>query len=133
MGFRYVKGLGKREEEAFARAPGPYRDLEDFVQRTRLSDAALARLAEAGAFACFAPARRDAVWAAKALTVREEGELPLSDHLTIGPSLPRLTLGLEEPLPFEAKLQRERLPVLGRHLAHDAGDQSLEQRHPVRQ
>jgi error-prone DNA polymerase len=77
MRLRYVKGLGVRDEQAFVRTSGPYRDLEDFVRRVRLPAASLERLAEAGAFESLAAGRRDALWAVKGLAAEVAEELPL--------------------------------------------------------
>jgi len=66
MGLRYVKGLGEREGERIetARRDGPFRSVADFAARTGLDAGKTARLAEAGAFACFRASRRQALWEA---------------------------------------------------------------------
>jgi error-prone DNA polymerase len=70
MGLRYVKGLGERERETFAEIPGPYRDLEELVRRTGLSEKSLLALAEAGAFQSLEPHRRKALWAVREIYTR---------------------------------------------------------------
>jgi error-prone DNA polymerase len=67
VGLRYVKGLSEREGERIegARRDGPFRSLSDFVARTGLESSKTARLAEAGALACFRESRRQALWAAR--------------------------------------------------------------------
>jgi error-prone DNA polymerase len=87
MGLRYVKGLGTREQEALSWAPPPYRSLEDFMARTRLSKSAYLKLAEAGALDALlaaravtgarAPGRRNAVWALREIYSRLEDSLQL--------------------------------------------------------
>jgi len=78
LGFHLVRGLGeaqrKRLEDAIAR--GPFRDLLDFAQRTRLEREAIENLAVAGAFAPWHRSRREAMWALRGLDEREaRGEL----------------------------------------------------------
>jgi error-prone DNA polymerase len=78
MGYRYVKGFGHREREALAAAPGPYRNLEDFVRRTGLEERSLAMLAEAGGFDSFFVNRRDALWQVRKLVHERQDTLWLS-------------------------------------------------------
>jgi error-prone DNA polymerase len=78
LGFHLVRGLGeaqrKRLEDAITR--GPFRDLLDFAQRTRLEREAIENLAVAGAFAPWHRSRREAMWALRGLDEREaRGEL----------------------------------------------------------
>jgi error-prone DNA polymerase len=77
MGLRYVKGLGTRERALLERAPPPYRDLEDFIRRTGLHQAACQKLAEAGALDVITGGRRDAIWEARELFTRVADDLPL--------------------------------------------------------
>lgn len=82
MGFRYVKGLGEREKERLARAPGPYSDLDDFVRRTGLNSRALTTLAESGAFASFDGRdgendRRNALWKLRGVMAKSKDTLAL--------------------------------------------------------
>jgi error-prone DNA polymerase len=77
MGLRYVAGIGERERAALERERRPYRDVEDFVRRTRLPVRSLVRLAEAGAFESFALSRRDAVWAVKEIGARAADAMAL--------------------------------------------------------
>jgi len=78
MGFRYVQGLGTREREAIERAPGPFRDLEQFARLTRLPAKPLERLAEAGAFEALGLSRRGAIWQAREIAARLADGLRLS-------------------------------------------------------
>ncbi|MFN8179185.1 MAG: error-prone DNA polymerase [bacterium] len=77
MGLRWVAGIGERERAALEREEAPYRDVEDFVRRTRLSVRSLVRLAEAGAFESFSLSRRDAVWAVKEIGARASDAIAL--------------------------------------------------------
>ena len=70
MGFRYVKGISEKRDFAplaSARAAHPFTSMADVARRARLDEAALRRLAEAGAFAPFEKARRAALWEARGL------------------------------------------------------------------
>ncbi|HWP01937.1 MAG TPA: error-prone DNA polymerase [Gemmatimonadaceae bacterium] len=52
LGLRLVRGLGAAAREQLEKAlqDGPFRDIDDFVRRTRLDERALRSLCEAGAF-----------------------------------------------------------------------------------
>jgi error-prone DNA polymerase len=78
MGLRYVKGLGELHRERLGQAP--YRDLTDFVRKTRLDRKALDALAEADAFAGLGLSRREALWQARALQERAHEALDLVQH-----------------------------------------------------
>jgi error-prone DNA polymerase len=79
MGLRTVKGLGqgdwRRIEEA--RRVAPFVSIEDLAARTGLDEAALARLAEAGALAALEPNRREALWAARGAARLPRGKMGL--------------------------------------------------------
>jgi len=76
LGFRQIKGLGEDEANWIVAARGNgYAAVEDVWRRAGLEAGTLARLAEADVFACLGLSRRDALWAAKALT--REVPLPL--------------------------------------------------------
>ena len=81
MGLRYVKSLSEardwRRIEA-ARTERPFASMEDFTRRTRLDERVVRRLAEAGAFARFEGARRDALWEALDLGRMPASSLPLT-------------------------------------------------------
>ena len=78
MGLRYVKGLGELQRARLQ--AGPYRDLADFVRKTRLDRKALDALAEADAFAGLGLTRREALWQARALQERAHEALDLQQH-----------------------------------------------------
>ncbi len=65
MGLRYVKGLGAADWKriAGARASRP-QSLSDFLRAARLSEDVKQHLAQSGAFSCFEPDRRSALWQA---------------------------------------------------------------------
>ena len=81
MGLRYVKSLSEardwRRIEA-ERTERPFASMEDFTRRTRLDERVVRRLAEAGAFARFEGARRDALWEALDLGRMPASSLPLT-------------------------------------------------------
>jgi error-prone DNA polymerase len=76
LGLRVVRGLA--EEHAariiFARGDQPYSSIEEVWRRSGVPVAALERLAEADAFACFGIDRRQALWQVRGLG---HTELPL--------------------------------------------------------
>ncbi|MBI1851484.1 MAG: error-prone DNA polymerase [Planctomycetes bacterium] len=80
MGLRYVSGLPSRDgaRVVAAREQAAFRSIDDFAERTRLDEGALARLAEAGAFASLDPDRRAALWTARGLARFERPPLPLA-------------------------------------------------------
>lgn len=75
IGLRYVQGLGSRAQSALEFAwetGGPFKSIEDVVQRSGLPPKALRILAEAGTFDSFLPKsesidRRQALWTVLAL------------------------------------------------------------------
>jgi error-prone DNA polymerase len=77
MGLRYVKGFGSREQAALAWAPPPYRSLEDFMARTKLSKSAYLKLAETGALDSLSKNRRGAIWAVREIYTRLDDSLRL--------------------------------------------------------
>jgi error-prone DNA polymerase len=78
LGLRFISGLSAAQAHVIeeARRNGPFRGWEDFVRRTRLSRAALARLAGADAFSSLGLNRRGALWQALG-----EEERPLAQPL----------------------------------------------------
>ncbi|MFV1967732.1 MAG: error-prone DNA polymerase [Pirellulaceae bacterium] len=66
LGFRLVSGLRKTAAETMERArrDGPFRSIEDFTRRTRLSRTVIVRLAQADAFQSLNRHRRSALWEA---------------------------------------------------------------------
>lgn len=83
VGLRYVKGLGSVHGSCIeeARKDGPMPALGDFVRRTGLDSKALSVLAEAGAFACYVPARRQALWEVRGLLRERESSLEISSRM----------------------------------------------------
>jgi error-prone DNA polymerase len=68
LGMRLVKGLGEAAAAAIAaaRAEAPLASLQDLVRRADLKKNEVEALAEAGALAALVPARREALWRARA-------------------------------------------------------------------
>jgi error-prone DNA polymerase len=78
LGFHLVRGLGEVGQQHLEAAlcGGAFTGLLDFAQRTQLEKEALENLAVAGAFAPWFAARREAMWALRAIDEREaRGEL----------------------------------------------------------
>ena len=74
LGFRQIKGASEEEAQWIVAARGNgYLTIEDVWRRAGVSPATVTRLAEADVFASLGAGRREALWAAKALT----GEEPL--------------------------------------------------------
>ena len=74
LGLRQIKGMVEEEAQWIVAARGNgFRVVEDVWRRAGIGPATVARLAEADAFASLGIGRRDALWAARALT----GDAPL--------------------------------------------------------
>ncbi|MCO6005176.1 error-prone DNA polymerase [Actinoallomurus purpureus] len=91
LGLSAVRNLGEDAAKRIA-AGRPYADLEDLVRRVPLSTAALEALATAGAFGCFGLGRREALWAAGALSHTRPDHLPGTAPGTAAPELPAMTV-----------------------------------------
>jgi error-prone DNA polymerase len=78
IGLSEVRGIGEKHRDALdaERAKSPYRDLRDFVFRTKLSKDILESLAAVDAFGCFGHSRREAIW-----EVQRLGDLPRAGAL----------------------------------------------------
>ncbi|HTN91765.1 MAG TPA: error-prone DNA polymerase, partial [Sorangium sp.] len=68
LGMRLVKGLGEAAVASImaAREDAPFKSLPDLVRRAELKKNEVEALAEAGALAALVPARREALWRARA-------------------------------------------------------------------
>jgi error-prone DNA polymerase len=80
LGFREIVGFSKQDAERIEEARGAqkFSSLRDFWLRTQLSPAVLRRLAGGDAFASLGLARREALWALRALRrTGEKDDLPL--------------------------------------------------------
>ena len=93
-GLQQLRGFGADEGAAIEeerRARGLFRSVEDFCDRMLFDRGKLRRLAEAGAFDCFALTRRQALWTVRGWRKR----LPLEGaaSLSTSPLFPRLTSG----------------------------------------
>ncbi|MDQ3977969.1 MAG: error-prone DNA polymerase, partial [Actinomycetota bacterium] len=100
LGLKEVRNLG--EDMAKAIAAGrlragtqcqPYSSMEDLVRRTGVGLPALEALATAGAFGCFGLDRREALWAAGAVTQARDERLP---GVVVGAEAPTLP-AMSEP------------------------------------
>ncbi len=113
LGLRLVKGLAKKDAEAFVAARGAgYRSPADLARRGKLKRGALEALARADAFRSVGLDRRAALWAVKGLG---EDTLPLF-------------AGLDTP---EAPVELPAM-ALGEHVFEDYGTTGLSlKRHPV--
>jgi error-prone DNA polymerase len=129
MGLRYVKSLGRGDFERLdrARSARAFESIADFVRRAGLDADALARLAEAGAFAPLGFERREALWEVRGLVRGQKDAMPLPrsepkppfaplddfetiawDHVATGSS------ARSHPLaPLRARLAALRLPDAG--------------------
>jgi error-prone DNA polymerase len=81
IGLRFVKGLaaGEGERIVAARRERAFLSVEEFADRTRLSERSLTLLAEAGAFESLAPGRRGAIWRVRGVAGTDRPPLPLED------------------------------------------------------
>ncbi|MFJ5263041.1 error-prone DNA polymerase [Streptomyces sp. NPDC088387] len=91
LGLSGIRGMPDAAAEEIV-AGRPYRDLEDFARRTRLSAKVLENLATAGALAAFGMDRREALWAAGALAGVDDGLLPGTAAPGEAPDLPVMTM-----------------------------------------
>ncbi|PZR52506.1 error-prone DNA polymerase [Xylanimonas oleitrophica] len=93
QGLAQVRGIGqeKAEEIVAAREAGPFRDLRDLVRRVDLSTAQLEALATAGATESLGASRREALWAAGALSQEGPGTLEGVSVGVAAPALPGMT------------------------------------------
>jgi DNA polymerase-3 subunit alpha/error-prone DNA polymerase len=74
LGFRQIRGLAEEEGMWVVAARGNgYQAVQDVWRRAGVGPATVTRLAEADCFATLGQSRRDALWAARALT----GDRPL--------------------------------------------------------
>jgi error-prone DNA polymerase len=106
LGFRTIKGMSASHADAIAAARGsrPFHSMEDFGHRTKLSRAAMTRLARAGAFESLELDRRGALWDVLA---HEEREMPLFGQPSADPPparAPRRTVSLPPLTPAQEVL-----------------------------
>ncbi|MEP2718898.1 error-prone DNA polymerase [Pseudophaeobacter sp.] len=124
LGFRQIKGLSEEDACWLTAARGNgYMEVEDLWRRAGLSPPVITRLAEADGFAALGLSRRDALWAAKAITAKKP--LPLFAREMEGESihepaahLPQMRIGEEVVEDYVAmRLSLKAHPVaLLRHL-----------------
>jgi error-prone DNA polymerase len=89
IGLGTVRTIGQdlAEKIVAERENGPYRDMADLARRTQLTRAQLEALATSGAFGGFDLARREALWAAGAVSGERLDRLP---GTTVGAEAPPL-------------------------------------------
>ena len=129
LGFRQIKGLSEDDACWLTAARGNgYMEVEDLWRRAGLNPPVITRLAEADAFAALGLNRREALWAAKAITAKKP--LPLFAREMEGESiqepeahLPQMTVGEEVVEDYVAmRLSLKAHPVaLLRHLLTPRG------------
>ncbi len=94
LGLAQVRGVGKdiAQQIVDERASGgPFTDLRDLARRVRLTTAQLEALATGGALACFGVTRREALWAAGALSQEGPDRLPGVSVGVEAPTLPGMS------------------------------------------
>ena len=89
LGLASIRQVGKDLAERIATGR-PYADLTDLVTRNDLPTPVVEALATAGALDCFGLTRREALWAAGAVSRRRTGQLP-GDEAAAAPPLPGMT------------------------------------------
>jgi error-prone DNA polymerase len=117
LGFRVVHGLGQAEAEGLIqerKQNGIYRDLSDFMKRTRLKSSVLQSLALGNAFAEFEENQRQALWRILELRMLSEAGTQLSlfqfaENQALAQSSDRPFSGAEEAFRFRPL---ERLQVI---------------------
>ncbi len=121
LGFRQVRGMREEDAEWIMAARGNgYPDVESLWRRAGVAPATLTRLAEADAMACLGLARREALWAVRAL--RAPKPLPLfaagfdDEGIHEAPvNLPALSLGeavVEDYLSLRLSLRAHPMELL---------------------
>ncbi|WP_018682714.1 error-prone DNA polymerase [Actinokineospora enzanensis] len=90
LGLSTVRGIGEPLATRIieARDETPFRDLVDVARRTGLNRKQLEALATAGAFTCFTPHRREALWAAGSVAGEGTGRFPGTAVGVQAPTLP---------------------------------------------
>jgi len=108
LGFRQIKGLGKKQMETFIERRGDgYHSVHDLWLRSGLDLGDIEKLANADAFRSIGLDRRQALWEVRALSARaENASFPLLDR-------PQFDLLATEPKTVLPPMQ------LGEHVIHD--------------
>jgi len=123
LGFRQIKGLRQEDAQWIVAARGNgYPDVDSLWRRAGVPPAGLERLAEADAFAGMRIARRDALWAVRA--IRAPRPLPLFGAEGEGiveptPALPTMTLGeqvIDDYLALRLSLRAHPMEILRPYL-----------------
>jgi error-prone DNA polymerase len=90
LGIDSVRGIGEELAKVIARGR-PYTSIEDLARRTAASRDVLEALATAGAFDCFGPSRRQALWEAGAVANGHAGQLEGIVTGAVAPQLPGMS------------------------------------------
>ena len=92
LGLRLIRGLARADVDAIeaARADGPFQSMDDFSNRTQLSQSSMMRLGEADVFGSLGHDRRQALWKTMGQE-RSTKPMPLFADLTDEPE-PSVTL-----------------------------------------
>lgn len=88
LGLSTIRYIGDECAERIVQQQ-PFKDLQDFARKTQVSERILESLATAGAFKCFGIDRREALWAAGALSQAKPGHL---EGIVVGVEAPQLPL-----------------------------------------
>ncbi len=94
LGLAQVRGVGTDVAQRIVderTAHGPFGDLRDLARRVRLTTAQLEALATGGALGCFGVTRREALWAAGALSQEGPDRLPGVSAGVEAPTLPGMS------------------------------------------
>ncbi|NRB35873.1 MAG: error-prone DNA polymerase [Rhodobacteraceae bacterium] len=125
LGFRQIKGLAEEDASWLTAARGNgYTEVGDLWRRAGLPPAVLERLAEADAFADLGLTRREALWAAKAITAPKPlplfaGDLDGEAFDEPAAHLPAMTLGeqvVEDYVATRLSLRAHPMALLRPHL-----------------
>jgi len=89
LGIEYVRTIGKDLAKVIAEGR-PYQSMEDVVRHAQLKQPQVEALATAGAFGCFDVDRREALWAAGAVSQSRPGRLAGVVTGVTAPTLPSM-------------------------------------------
>lgn len=141
LGFRQIKAMREEEADWLSAARGNgYTTVEDVWRRAGLEARTLAILAEADAFASLGLGRREALWAARALTPKKElplfaGDLDGEAVLEPAAHLPRMTEGeevVEDYVALRLTLRSHPVALIRHRLSPGIDPRLLEPPPPIR-
>ncbi|RLK60905.1 error-prone DNA polymerase [Actinokineospora cianjurensis] len=90
LGLSTIRNIGEKLATRIveARSETPFTDMTDLARRVELTRPQIEALATAGAFSCFTPHRREALWTAGAVVSEGKGHLPGTVVGANAPTLP---------------------------------------------